>query len=391
MRTRARLGMLAAGCAVTALLAVTGGGTALADPPPGVAPRVTDLVGAGAGPTSSLYDQLASDYDAQAAGRPRLYSWDAVNPATGEAGDRIVTKAGCPALPRPDGTAAGIAALTRNEPDPAAAGAYCLDYARSYRARDASDPPLAPGGVAFVDLATDAVTYATRDAASGGSDAPPNLSLARLRAIYQCTVTNWKQAGGLAAPIHAFLPAAPSDVRSFFLTVLGAGGTPLVPGSCVSDLGGTLAENEGVNQALNDPDAIVPYSVAAYLAQVYHSAACSVAGCPGNPVCRPDAAQNEFGCDTHGVLGLNEINSSAPVTPWPAPAGPCPQCQINPGFSKPFRHFIYTVVRYDAATSDHIPPALRTVFGHGGWVCTSATAAGDVHEYGFLRDCGMSH
>jgi ABC-type phosphate transport system substrate-binding protein len=319
--------MAAVGFAAAVTLAVTAGGPAIADPPSGVTPKPTDIVGVGAGPTAYLFDQLSADYNSQHKNGVHLYSWDAVNPATGKPGGSIVTKAGCTAIPRPDGSSAGIAALHENVADPVSPGTFCINYARSYRGRQSSDPPFAAGGVVFVDLAGDAVTYASRDQASGGTNAPGNLSAKELKAIYLCQVTNWDQVDGPNAPIHAFLPQAGSEVRSFFLTALGGGKTPITPGSCVSDQGNTLAEDQGVSPVLNDPDAIVPYSVAAYIAQVYHSAACLNAGCTGNPACMPTGSQNRFGCDQHGVLGLNEINGTRPVTPWPPPAPPCSQCQ----------------------------------------------------------------
>ncbi|HEV2377763.1 MAG TPA: substrate-binding domain-containing protein [Streptosporangiaceae bacterium] len=391
MRNRTRLTMVVIGFAVAVALTVATGGSAIADPPSGVTPEPTDIVGVGTGPTAFLFDQFSVDYNNQSPAGPRFYSWDAVNPATGRPGDPIVTKAGCPAIPRPNGTSAGIAALQRNVPDPVDPAAFCIDYARSYRVRQSSDPPLAPGGVVFVDMASDAVTYATRDASSGGTNAPGNLRAGQLKAIYKCLVTNWDQVGGPNAPIHAFLPQQSSEVRSFFLTALGGGKTPIKPGACVSTQGNTLRENQGVSQVLNDPDAIVPYSVAAYIAQVYHSAACLNSGCTGNPVCVPVAPENLFGCDQHGVLGLNEINGTKPLSTWPPPPPPCPQCQINLGFSALFQHFVYTVVRYDETTPDHIPLALEQFFGSQGWVCTDSAAVTDIHDYGFHHDCGTPH
>jgi ABC-type phosphate transport system substrate-binding protein len=386
--------MAAAGFAAAVTLAVTAGGPAIADPPSGVTPKPTDIVGVGAGPTAYLFDQFSVDYNSQHKNGVHLYSWDAVDPATGKPGGSIVTKAGCTAIPRPDGSTAGIAALHENTADPLSPGTFCINYARSYRGRQSSDPPFAAGGVVFVDLAGDAVTYASRDQASGGSNAPGNLSAKQLEAIYLCQVTNWDQVDGPNAPIHAFLPQAGSEVRSFFLTALGGGKTPITPGSCVSDQGNTLGEDQGVSPVLNDPDAIVPYSVAAYIAQVYHSAACLNAGCTGKPACMPTGSQNLFGCDRHGVLGLNEVNGTQPVTPWPPPAPPCSQCQINSGFSALFQHLVYTVVRYDPATTDHIPPAVEPLFGSSGWACTDSTALTILHHYGFRRYqplCGTPH
>jgi hypothetical protein len=388
MRNRSKLGLLVAGV----VLVLAAGGPAIADPPSGSVPAAADVVGVGAGPTTALFDQFSRDYNGQHPGGPHLYSWDAADPATGSLGGKIVTKTGCAAVPRPGDSSAGVAMLQKNRTVPASApGTFCVDYARSYRARQPSDPPLTSGGVAFVDLASDAVTYTRRAAASGGSDAPASLTSQQLKAIYLCQVTSWAAVGGPAAPVHPFLPQPGSEIRSFFLTALGGGPAPITPGPCVSDLGGTLAEDQGLSPALDDPDAIVPYSVADYLAQAYHSAACLSSGCTGTPACLPSGSQNLFGCDQHGVLGLGEISGTAPVKPWPLPAGPCPQCQLNLGFSALFQHFLYTVVRYDTATTDHIPPVLEKLFGSSGWTCTNPAAGTDLQNYGFRRDCGTPH
>jgi ABC-type phosphate transport system substrate-binding protein len=388
MRNR-KLGKMAASLVAAVALAVTAVGPALADPPRGVAPQPTDMVGVGSGTTQYLFDQFSADYNGQHASGPHLYSWDATDPVTGQGGGPIATKAGCPAVPRPGDSAAGIGALEQNATDPQDPSAFCIDFARSHRGPQSTDP----GSVVFVALAGDAVTYATRDAASGGTSAPRKLTAAQLTAIYECKATNWDQVGGPNAPIHAFLPQTGSDIRLSFLTALGGGVAPITPGTCVSDAGNTLQENEGVNPVLNDPDAIVPYSVAAYLAQAYHSAACLSGGCMGSPACTPAGTQNLFGCDQHGVLRLNKINGTAPVTPWPPPPT-CPQCAINPAFPSLFQGTVWDVVRYDASAADHIPAYLEPFLAASnaatpGWACTNAAAQADIHDYGFaLRPSG---
>lgn len=395
MRNRGRLGMLAASLVAASVLAGNAMGPALADPPNGSSPKATDIVGVGSDTTQYLFDQLSYDYNRQHEKGVPFYSWDAADPATGTTGGPITTKAGCPAISRPGDSSAGITALEENTADPSDPSAYCIDFARSYRGPESTDPPYGPGGLVFVALAGDAVSYATRDAASGGTNAPGNLTAAALKAIYDCQATNWDQVGGPDAPIHAFLPQAGSDITPVFLAALGGGEAPITPGNCVSDAGNTLAENEGVSPVLNDPDAIVPYSVAAYLAQAYHSAACLDAGCTGSPACHPAGPQNRFGCDRHGVLGLNQINGTAPVTPWPPPPS-CSQCAINPGFSSPFQGTVYDVVRYDPSTADHIPAYLEPLLAASnaatpGWACTDATAQLDIHDAGFaLRPSGNS-
>jgi ABC-type phosphate transport system substrate-binding protein len=388
MRRPNALSALATAVAAAALVTVTAG-PALADPPSTGHPLGIDVVGVGSAATQFVFDQLTYDFDhSHFTSASFFYSWDAVNPATGAVGDQIVTKSPCASIARPDGSSAGISALETNTADPGNPADYCIDYARSARGAKASDPPCGPGGVCFLPLAGDAVTYASRNAASGGSNAPANLTAAQLKSIYTCKVTNWNQVGGPNAPIHALLPQISSETRSAFLTALGGGTTPVKPGGCVSSAGNSLLENQGVASVLNDPDAVVPYSVSAYLAQVYHSAACTNSSCTGSPACTPGSGQNMFGCDQHGVLGLNEINGTPPATPWPLPAPPASPV-ISSTFTPLFQHKVYDVVRYDASTADHMPSYLEPLFAAAnasrpGWICSDSQAATDLSDYGFL-------
>jgi ABC-type phosphate transport system substrate-binding protein len=390
MRLNSKL--LASATAVATAVVVTVGaavavpaGPALADPPTGLTPRAGDVVGVGTDTFQYLLDQLAHDYDKN---HPKasslLYSWDEANPGTGHTGDPIVTKAGCPAITRPDGSSAGISALEANTTDPADPGDYCIDYAGSSRAPGPNDPVCGGGGVCFLEVAGDAVTWAARDQASGGTDAPATLTLGQLKDIYLCKITNWSKVGGANATIEPFLPQQNSGTTAFWLTALGGGTVPITPGPCVSNVGGKLQDNEGVNTVFDSPEAIVPYSVGDYIGQVYHSAKCTNSGCTGTPPCAPSAGQNLFGCDQHGVLGLGEIGGTTPITPWPAPAPPCSGCKINPAFSHPFQRMLYVVVRYAASTGG-IPAYLEPFFGPDpdGFVCTSFTARKDIESYGF--------
>jgi ABC-type phosphate transport system substrate-binding protein len=378
---------LLAGCAALALIAVSAP-AALADPPSGVTPRPGDVVGVGSDTIPFLLDQFSYDYNlAHGSSSPLLYSWDAVNPATGQAGDMIVTKTDCAPVPRPDGSSAGIAALAAGVTDPAGSGDYCVDYAGSSRRPSANDPACVAGGLCFVALAGDAVTWASRDAVSGGTDAPASLTRAQLKEIYLCQITNWAKVGGKKAPIKPFLPQSSSGTRTSWLTALGGGSAPITPGTCVGSARNTLQDNEGVNPVLNSAEAIVPYSVADYIAQVYHDAPCT-GSCTGSPPCVPVGSDNMFGCDQHGVLGLGEIGGTEPMLPWPPPGSPCPQCAINPGFKPLFQRTVYVVVRH-ASTPDAIPAYLEPIFAAAtaktpGWVCTSPQAHNDITNYGFL-------
>ncbi len=260
MRTLMKLMSGAAVAATVAALAVV---PAMADPitnaGKAVTPRATDIVGVGSDTIQNVLDQFSVDYNNPS--RPRHRTCTAgtpLNPSTGLT-DNIKAKAGCAVAPRPNGSSAGILAATGGPLALSANGKtkdkkhFCTDFARSSRARATGDPANGPGGVSFVPLAKDAVTYATNPV----SNAPKNLTTADLTAIYNCTVRNWKALGGKSGTINAQLPQTSSGTRKFFLTAIGVAN----PGSCVNSLkgepptaknpvGNFPEENEGVNKFL---------------------------------------------------------------------------------------------------------------------------------------------
>ena len=284
------------------------------------APAETAAVSVGADTDEFLFDQFSGDYNAtlKSAAAAQQYNWDATNPVTGAVGDSIVTKSGCSAIARPDGSSAGITAFDANAKT-SDGKHFCIDFARSARGRSSSDPAFGPGGIAFVTLADDAISYATQTT----TDAPANLTTAQLAAIYNCTDTNWSQVGGKNAAIQAFLPQTGSGIRTSFLTAIGVSS----PGSCVNS---SVQQNQGVDPLLKTPEAIVPYSVAKFIAQKFHSATCLNSSCTPNSngvVCVPTAGLNQFGCNEHGTLKINSVNGTAPTT------GTGKSTTINPSFS----------------------------------------------------------
>jgi ABC-type phosphate transport system substrate-binding protein len=345
------------------IAAVLAAAPAMADPP--VVPKPPDIVGVGTALTANLFSQFSHDYNATHATGPRLYSFDATPPGN------IVPKQGCAPIPRPTDSQGGINALLI--PNYTTQGHPCIDFARSA----VGQQPGGPGNISFVNLALDAVTWSTQAV----TDAPANLTFQQLAAIYTCQVTNWAQVGGTSATIQAFLPQAGSETRSFFLKAINVA----VPGPCVSDNGGTLQEDEGVNPALHSPEAIFPYSVGTYLAQRYHSAHCLNATCtPVNGVtCTPGNGQNLFGCDLHGTMALHMVNGRAPTVPFPL-TNASKNAVINKLFNLPLLRPLFDVVRGAPGT---IPAYLQPFFSHTGWVCANATAKTDIKHYGFLVNC----
>ncbi|MFF2749850.1 PstS family phosphate ABC transporter substrate-binding protein [Kitasatospora sp. NPDC058048] len=322
--------------ALATSLATVAGGTAVADPATGVTPRAIDIVGVGSDTTQSVLNQLAADYNASltSSTSPRLYSWDAIPAGT------ITTKTGATAITRPNGSGAGITALNANT-------SATVDFARSSRGPVATDPTTDD----FVALAQDAVSWA----AKSGGNAPANLTTANLKGIYSCTITKWNQINASLpnATIKPFLPQTGSGTRSFFLTAINGGVTPLTPGACVNS---SVQENQGSDTQLNDINALVPYSVAHYIGQVYFG--------------------KGTGADVQGPLTIRNIDGNAPVD------------TVNKVISDTFvatqyGRVVYNVFR-DAewnATDAH-GTALRAIFGAGGWICTNG--ATDIQSYGFL-------
>jgi PBP superfamily domain len=378
-------------------------------------PCEDDAVGVGSDTITPLTDQLSNDYNNTLAARSKCNStthyetWDAVNPVTGQIGDSIPEKADCSKIARPDGSSAGITQLgtfTKSS-----SGPYCTNFARSSRARASTDPPFAAGGVAFVNLAGDAVTWSHP---AVNTVAPASLSPSQLTEIWSCTVpqanngTAANQWGDLNAsltgsaattPITPFLPQSGSGTLSFWETAIGVS----TPGPCVSNAGNTLEENEGINSVLNSPGGIFIYSVGDWIAQSDHSAACTVkATCKANSsgvVCKKLPGDDQFWCNitgkgtAQGAEVLGEISGIKPTT------GSGKNTVINSAFPATFDRTLFDVVPYDTATSDHIPGAtspvggvdLEKIFSATGFDCGS-TAKTDIKNYGFvsLGTCGAT-
>jgi phosphate transport system substrate-binding protein len=370
-------------------------------------PCENDAVGVGSDTLTPLVDQLASDYNNSIGGvstpcsqhsttTPFEESWDAVNPVSGAIGDSIPVKADCSPIARPDGSSAGINQLklfTKST-----SGPFCENFARSSRARNSGDPALGPGGVAFVALAGDAVTWSHP---AVNTSAPASLTPAQLNAIYTCTDTNWSQVGGGNQNIKPFLPQSGSGTLSTFLLAIGV----TTPGSCVStgSPANTLEENEGVNPVLNDPGAIFIYSAGDWIAQQFHAPKCAKAGCTASNgvICKKTPNLDQFWCNVsgtgtaQGAEVLGQVNGVAPTT------GSGTSTVINPAFfagaNALFGRTLFQVVPFNT-TASPIPSGtnpvggvdLDGIFGASGFDCTSAVAKADITNYGFLNigNCG---
>jgi ABC-type phosphate transport system substrate-binding protein len=379
MRVASKIAVVAA-AAATAL--GVGLGPALADPPSGVIPALTSVVGVGSNTTTLVMDAISTNYDATKPAN-KLYSWDAINPTTGAVGDTIETKGSSASdktcdIARPDGSTAGILALSTTAKD---AGHPCIDYARS----SSGPSSTSPAGFVWVGFGKDAVTWTVPTAAKG---VPASLTAAQLNAIYSCTDTTWKSVGGTStATIVPALPQSSSGTRSFFLAAIGNPtlGTCVVNGAyTVNGVSLPLEENTGIstggtsstttaNSAFfaNNTNAIYPYSAADWIAQ-----AAKPAG--------GDHTNSHFG---HGVIVKpKEISGISPIT-----AG-TPDT-ISTAFTsgtatKVFTRVVYNVVpNVGTVTAPKIATGpITTIFGPKGVVCSDTTI---VKSYGFLSLGGL--
>ncbi|MFJ8437083.1 substrate-binding domain-containing protein [Kitasatospora sp. NPDC094019] len=330
---RAATGFAAAVCATAVLAPV-----AVADPPPGVVPAATDLVGVGVDTTQRFMNRTSADYNAAAApGLPRLYSWDVtgVNP--------ITPKAGAVTMNRPDGSGPGFAALITTT-------LGTLDFVRSSRGVSPGDPRP----YSFVPFAKDAVSWS----AKAGGHAPADLSTAQLRAIYECTATNWLQIDPslVNATIKPYLPPATSDTRVAFLKALG-GGTAILPGTCVTS---GPRNDQGTAPVLDDVDVVFPYSVGVYVDQVYRGHGTAVES-PGPLTPR-------------GINGIVPIDSAKNIN--------------APFLASPYGRLLWHIFRgAEYAGANAHGAALRSVFGPQGWICAHPAV---IVAYGFVPvgNCG---
>lgn len=357
--------LVGSAAAVTVSLAL---GSALADPPTGVTPHHTDIVGTGSDTTMLTIDKLTVDYN-KTHKRParQWYSFDAVGSTT------IREKQGCSLRTRPNGSGAGIAELEANLRPSGDKADWCVDFARSSRPRATTDP----SSIVFVPFGIDAVTWSA-DTFGGASHAPAGLSTKALKAIYSCDASilktslsgpvTWNEVGGTGT--HKIIPVIPqsaSGTRAFFLASIGV--TTL--GSCVRGQNNTVEENEGTNAIFKKkttaPDIVFPYSVAVYLAQ----------------------SQNGHGTGDQGKQVLRRVNGKTPTK------GTKGHLKLNTLF--PYSREVFNVLRNGTKQSGKraVPKYLRGIFGNGtigtGWVCTNAAAKADIQSFGFALNprCGV--
>jgi ABC-type phosphate transport system substrate-binding protein len=353
-----------------------------------VTPAAYDIVGVGSDTTQYVIDQLSLNYNAtvkkHSPSDPYFFSWDAVPPAHPlDTVEKVTLKAGCGSELRPDGSSAGISALTSYGNVKYKGVSYpCINFARSSRARKSSDASTD----LFVIFASDAVTYAT----AAKSNVPNNLNLKQLAEIFGCTIPaahgfaagTWgallgskaKDPKGSPNPV---VPQAGSGTLSFWMeTALGlATDTEPLCGTAKNDttVNSEPEENEGIWSGFKKDTAnlLFPFSVGSYVSQAYHSKkSCSVKA-------KAKKGQNEFGCDETGILFLNGISGVAPTVKVKGVP------ETNPKWNTtPFHRYLYNVVVSDPSTSTHISPLLSKFFGRTGYLCKASNKS-ILMDYGF--------
>jgi hypothetical protein len=216
------------------------------------------LVGTGSDTTQSVMDALA-EVVTDSSGNQIIGSYDAIDPTTGVAGGTIQTRANGATFTRPNGSGAGIQALTSSVKGltyPAANGVDVtdqLDFARS-----SSGPSGSGTDLTYIPFAKDAVSYAysNTDAAAA---VPSDLTTAQLKGIFSGDITTYV---GSDSATHTYVPILPqsgSGSRKFFLSSLG------LTESNVAWITTTFQENEGTT--IDAVGEIAPFSAAAYIAQ----------------------------------------------------------------------------------------------------------------------------
>jgi hypothetical protein len=354
VRTHSKLTITGVLGAVAAAL-VLGAGPASADPAANTYPT---LAGTGSDTTQFVLDGLGDVI-------PAIGSYDALVPSTGLPGGLIQTRANGVQFNRPNGSGAGLKALTASinptgtYTQPKTVGGVTtqvsitgqLDFARS-----SSTPSVAGTQLTFIPFGKDAVSYAYSN--TGASSVPAALSAAQLASIYDGTLTTYV-AGGQTRTYKPLLPQANSGTRAFFLKSLG-----LVEADVAWITAPTVQENSGLE--LDGIGEIAPFSVASYIAQTNTS----TTGVPNTIV------DNE--------VKIGSIISGSTVYPAVGTDG-----KLNPSFPVAHTRSVYNVVEtarlLGGAKAD--TTLINTFQGSGSAVC-SAGATISAYGFGTIADCG---
>lgn len=208
----------------------------------------TDIVGVGSDTSQILVHYLAdgngtlNGFNAgKTTGRIASFAADGT-PAS-------ISLRGGTAITRPNGSGAGKSLLyaPNNNPD--------VTFARS--SSKPSDAEIS-AGLQFFPFALDGLKIAVK---ATGSNAPAEISVANLLAIYKGDITKWNQIpgneGGSSETIQPLIPQAGSGTRSYFLSLLAAANNGVTP----TVVAASTQEHSDVD-IKDNPNALAPFSTA---------------------------------------------------------------------------------------------------------------------------------
>lgn len=349
-KNKLRLGAVAA--AAVAVLAFSAAAPAYADPS-GFKP----VVGVGSDTTQDVVSGLANVI-------PEIGNYEAIGTAT------IQTRSGGPVFTRPNGSTAGVQALSASVNNTGvrtfpASGVGAtditgqIDFARSSSSPSSSFPGT---DLTFIPFARDAVTFAVNAASdfprdiARGSATQDALSPApfTLRNIYRGAVTTYVDADFNSVTIRPIIPQQGSGTRAFWLSALGFT-EATIAGTPMTDIGNTAQEHTGT-YILNAGD-IAPFSIAQYIAQGNHNSL---------PTTIPER---------RGNIELGNVDTVKPLL-LVAGGG----VELNTAF--PINRLVFNVVQTSRLTGTSAADLqLQATFaGTGSTVCAAATT---IRQYGF--------
>ncbi len=355
-KNKLRLGVAATAALAAAALAVSAM-PAYADPS-----GFKTLSGVGSDTIQDVLNGLGSAI-------PAIGSYDAIDPVTQVAGGNIQTKSGGPNFVRPNGSGAGVQALS----DSIEGGTHLwnsvnisgqVDFARASGFQGSTGTDLA-----YIPFALDAVTYAV----NAGSDFPRNIPLGSsadaatrfsLYNIYHCIKTSYTDTNGDPVTIHPLTPQSGSGTAKFWASTLGFSDSSLP--TCVKRVNTdasplTVQEHDGTS--IDDAGDIVPFSIAQYIAQGNHASISQAFGVTVN--------------ERRGNVALGSINGQPAIRESGATT------VMNPSF--PVTRSVFNVVSTGRISG--ADPVVATFVGAGSAVCGQTAL---IQKFGFqtVANCG---
>ncbi|MCO4262622.1 hypothetical protein [Pseudarthrobacter raffinosi] len=228
----------------------------------------------------------------------------------------IVTKTGVTAFTRPNGSGAGVKALSASlNPlnhvyKDSANNTFTLKRNDVDIARSSSSPSVAGTDLTFLPFARDAMTVAVKDS----TNTPVNLTTQQIANIFSCTAGDGVTIDGTTGkPVIGTmtftpkLPQAASGTRAFFVKAIGV--TP--NSTCIPDIEQNYPENNGA-ALINDGD-IIAFSAAQWIAQKNGAMANTTAA--GQVLANIDGLKAIDPATTAPALAPGDLYGNAAVAP----------------------------------------------------------------------------